>query len=127
MACEMRTSRAVLGAAAIEPLAAPGSARSLSKRGVVVSSERALRFVASECGPSPKQVLSSTFENLRRTASTTSSKRMSSRFARTPRTVPSFGPDQGAGSEDWGWRAVGDVASDVVRNILVAAALSKAQ
>jgi hypothetical protein len=125
VAYALRVSSAVPGTAVIEPLAAPGSAPSLSKRGVVASGRRSLRRVELKCGPSPKDVLSGAFEKLRRTASTNSSKRMSSRFARTPGPDRSVGSEEGTDLEDWGWRPVGDVASDVVRNAIVAAALAK--
>jgi hypothetical protein len=101
------------------------SARPLSKRGVVAFRKRSLRTV--ESGQTPKDVLSGTFKNLRRTASTISSKRMSLRFARTPQEDRASGSQVGAVSEDWNWRPVGDVVSDVMRNVIVAAALAKAQ
>ena len=122
MAYALRFLTAVPGTAAIEPLAAPGSAPSLSERSVVAYG---LRSVVSECGPSPKDVLSDAFQKLRRTASTNSSKRMSLRFARTSPVSRSGGSDDGAVQQDWGWRPVGDVASDVVRNAMFAAALTK--
>ncbi len=128
MACALRFLSAVPGTAAIEPLAAPGSAPSLSKRGVVALSKRSLRSVESECGQSPKDVLSGAFEKLRRTASTNSFERMSLRFARTsPAQSRASGRQEDAVSQDWDWRSVGDVAGDVVRNAMIAAALTKAQ
>lgn len=127
MAYALRFSSAVLGTAAIEPLAAPGSAPSLSKRGVVAFRRRSLRSVEFECGRSPKVVLAGAFEKLRRTASTNLSKRMSSRFARTPWKDGKVGCEVSDDREDWGWRPVGDAASDVVRNALIAAALAKAR
>lgn len=48
---------------------------------------------------------------------------MSLRFARTPQVSSG----EGVHPEDWNWRPVGDVASDVMRNILIAAALAKTQ
>lgn len=127
MACVLSFASAVLGTAAIEPLAAPGSAPSLSKSGVVALGRRPLRSVESEYGLSPKDVLSEAFKKLRRTASTTSSMRMSSRFARTPQEDRFSDAQEGAASENWDWRPVGDIASDVVRNAMVAAALGKAK
>jgi hypothetical protein len=114
-------SSAMLGTSDNTPLSEARSAPSLSKCGVVAFGERLLRSVECECGPNPKDVLSETFAKLRRTASTTSSKRMSSRFARTSRD----GCERGARSNDWGWRPVGDVAGDVVRNAIVDAALAR--
>jgi hypothetical protein len=127
MAYALRVSSAVPGTAAIEPLATPGSAPSLSKRGVVALGRRSLRSVESECGPSPKDVLSGAFEKLRRTASTNSSKRMSLRFARTLQEDRASGSKEDAELGDWGWRPVGDVARDVLRNAIVAAAFNRAQ
>jgi hypothetical protein len=127
VAYALRFSSAVPGTAAIETLAAPGSAPSLSTRGVVALGRRSLRSVESECGPNPKDVLSGAFEKLRRTASTNSSKRMSLRFARTFQQDRKSGSDEDANIEDWGWRPVGDVASDVLRTAIVAAASAKAR
>jgi hypothetical protein len=126
VAYALRISSAVPETAAIEPLAAPGSADHLSTSGVVAWGRRSLRSVESECGPNPKDVLSGAFEKLRRTASTNSSKRMSLRFARTPHEDRASGKYEDAKLEDWGWRPVGDVASDVLRKAIVAAALSRA-
>lgn len=119
MSCVLRSSSPVL--VTDDPSPEAKSAPSLSKRGVVAYSERSLRSV--ESGQSPKDVLSGAFEKIRRTASTNSLKRMSLRFARTPQ-VPS---GEGVHPEDWNWRPVGDVASDVMRNVLIAAALAKTQ
>lgn len=128
MAYALNFSSAVLGTAAIEPLAAPGSATtSSSKCSVVALGRRSLRSVESEYGPSPKAVLSGAFQKLRRTASTNSSKHMSSRFARTPLADRSGGLQEDAASQDLGWRPVGDIAGDVVRNAIVAAALARAR
>lgn len=87
---------------------------SLSARCVVAYRKRLLRSVVSECGRTPKEVLSGTFKKLRRTASTNSSMRMSRRFARTLPHGPLLGPGLHAGSDDWDWRPVGDVARDVL-------------
>lgn len=134
VASALSLSSAMLGTSDNNPLSKARSAPSfLSKRGVVAFRRRSLRSVVSECGPNPKDVLSKTFAKLRRTASTTSSKRMSWRFARTPQEERSLrehlsdGFEAGARSPDWGWRSVGDVAGDVVRNAIVAAALAKAR
>ena len=129
MAYALRVASAMLGTAAIEPLAAPGSAPSLSKRGVVVSVDQWLRSVESEYGESPKKVLFETFAKLRRTASTTSSKRMSSRFAHTPLDRNPLREDGGQdlGGADGNWRAIGDVARDVLRSAAVSVAVAKMQ
>jgi hypothetical protein len=123
VAYALRNSSAKLGTS--DQQSERRSARSLSKRGVVAFRKRSLRSV--ESGQTPKDVLSGTFKNLRRTASTTSSKRMSLRFARTLREDRTGGSREGAVSEDWNWRSVGDVVSDVMRNAIVAAALAKAR
>ena len=92
---------------------------SLSKRSVVAFRKRRLRSVASECGQGPKDVLSGTFKNLRRAASTKMSKRMSRRFARTSRDGPLAGPLDGAASEAWAWRSVGDVVREVLHGAAI--------
>jgi hypothetical protein len=51
---------------------------------------------------------------------------MSSRFARTSPNDRESGRQEDADLQDWNWRKVGDVASDVVRNAMIAAALAKA-
>ena len=84
---------------------------SLSTRSVVAYRKRSLRSVVSECGRTPKDVLSGTFKKLRRTVSTEKSMRMSRRFARTQPLVPTFG----AGQQEWAWRPVGDIARDILR------------
>lgn len=129
MVYALRFSSAMLRTRETGPLPAGSSAPSLSKRGVVAFRRRSLRSVESEYGRTPKGVLSGTFEKLRRTASTTSSKRMSLRFARTPQEDRTGGlwRDANVGSNDWDWRPIGDVAGDVVRNAIVAAALAKAR
>ena len=86
---------------------------SLSKRSVVAFRMRPLRSVVSECGRTPKDVLSGTFKNLRRTVSTNTSMRMSRRFARTARDASPGGVLQDAVGE-WAWRSVGDIARDVL-------------
>jgi hypothetical protein len=52
---------------------------------------------------------------------------MSLRFARTSQEDRSRGSTENAVAEDSDWRTVGDVASDVVRNVIIAAALAKAR
>jgi hypothetical protein len=89
--------------------------RPLSTRGVVAFRKRRLRSVASECGQRPKDVLSGTFQKLRRAASTRTSMRMSWRFARTTRHGLVREPLAGAAPEEWAWRSVGDVVLDVLR------------
>jgi hypothetical protein len=103
------------------PVSEAPSASPLSKRSVV-----AFCGVHSACGQTPKDVLSGAFEKLRRTASTNSFQHMSSRFARTSPNDRESGPQEDADLQDWNWRKVGDVASDVVRNAMIAAALAKA-
>lgn len=92
---------------------------SLSKRSVVAFRKRLLRSVVSECGQSPKDVLSGSFKNIRRAASTKMSKRMSRRFARTSRHGPVTGPLDGAASEAWAWRSVGDVVREVLHDATI--------
>ncbi len=106
------------------PSPAARSAKSLSKRGVVAFRTSRLRSVEFECGQTPKEVLSGTFQKLRRTASTSSCKRMSLRFASTPQEDRAGGPMEDGGQD---WRPIGDVAGEVVRNAIVAAALGKAR
>ena len=101
------------------------SAPSLSKRGVVAFRKRPLCSVESECGRTPKEVLSETFQNLRRAASTKMSKRMSWRFARTTRDGRIGDRQEGAVSEDWAWRPIGDVALNVMRSAALSAAIAK--
>lgn len=119
MASALRT------ASASSELPAPGDPSGgvrvtfLSKRSVVAFRKRPLRSVASECGQSPKDVLSGTFKNLRRAASTKMSKRMSRRFARTSRHGPLTGPLDGAASEAWAWRSVGDVVRKVLHDAAI--------
>jgi hypothetical protein len=81
----------------------------LSKR------KRLLRGVASECGESPKDVLSEVYRKLRRTASTTSSRRMSERFARTSHRDADTASASTA-SDDWAWQAIGNVVHDVLKS-----------
>jgi hypothetical protein len=111
----LRCTEAITGLPAIETLAAPEIARVLSKRRVVESRMRSLRSVECELRQSPKEALSETFKKLRRTASTSSSKRLSSRFARTPQTSEAL-----AGNESTSWRPIGDVAHDVLRAAITA-------
>lgn len=120
MSYALRRSSAMLEAR--DPNSEPMSAPSLSKRSVVASRKRS---VAS--GQCPKDVLSGTFEKLRRTASTNSLRRMSLRFARTSPRDRTGGSQEGAPPEDWNWRPIGDVASDVVRNAMVAARFPRTQ
>ena len=122
VAYALRCSSAMLEASDNNSLSEAPSASRLSKRGVV-----ALSGVRSACGQSPKDILSGAFERLRRTASTNSLRRMSTRFARTSPENRESVEQEDASSQDWNWRPVGDVASDVVRNAIIAAALSKAQ
>lgn len=86
---------------------------SLSARCVVASRKRSLRSVESECGRTPKDVLSGAFQNLRRTASTKKSMRLSRRFARTTSATAIAASD--AGQDAWAWRSVGDIARDVLK------------
>jgi hypothetical protein len=92
---------------------------SLSKRGVVAFRKRLLRSVVFECGRTPKDVLSGTFKNLRRTASTKKSMRMSRRFARTTYRAPFVGAAIGRMGDEASWRAVGDIALDVLKSAAV--------
>ena len=94
---------------------------SLSKRSVVAFRMRSLRSVVSECGRTPKDVLSGTFKNLRRTVSTKTSMRMSRRFARTAPRALVGGAVQGVDAVEWAWRPVGDVARDVLKGAFVSA------
>lgn len=124
MAYALRSSSAELGADTTGSTDAV-SAPSLSKSGVVAFRKRSLRSVESECGQTPKEVLSGAFTNLRRAASTNLSMRMSRRFARTlhdDREADSWG---GVKSEDWAWRPIGDVALTVVRSAALSAAVAK--
>ena len=91
----------------------------LSTRGVVAFRRHRLRSVASGCGQGPKDVLSDAFQKLRRAASTKTSKRMSRRFARTTRHGLAREPLDGAASEEWAWRSVGDVVLDVLMGAAV--------
>jgi hypothetical protein len=91
----------------------------LSKRSVVAFRKRLLRSVVYKCGQSPKDVLSGSFKNIRRAASTKMSKRMSRRFARTSRHGPLAGPVGGAASEVWAWRSVGDVVREVLHDAAI--------
>ena len=100
---------------------------SLSARSVVAYRKRLLRSVVSECGRTPKEVLSGTFKKLRRTASTKSSMRMSWRFARTCPRGPLPGAGFGAVSEDGDWRPVGDIARDILRRAQGSSANSSAR
>ena len=95
-----------------------------SKRSV---SQWRKRSVASAYGLYPKNVLSSTFNKLRRIASTDRSKRMSERFARTinrPRlalleatmTSPKMSSSKSS------WRPLHSVVSRVLRNVRIPAA-----
>ena len=88
---------------------------SLSTRSVVAYRKRSLRSVVSECGRTPKDVLSGTFKKLRRTVSTEKSMRMSRRFARTLPRSPLPGAGFSVGSDEWAWRPVGDIARDVLK------------
>ena len=88
---------------------------SLSTRSVVAYRKRSLRSVVSECGRTPKDVLSGTFQKLRRTVSTKKSMRMSRRFARTAHRAPPIGVLQSVVVEEWAWRSVGDIARDVLK------------
>lgn len=119
MACELRTSRPSPELTALGDPYGGVRVKSLSKRSVVAFRKRRLRSVASECGQGPKDVLSGTFKNLRRAASTKMSKRMSRRFARTSRDGPLAGPLDGAASEAWAWRSVGDVVREVLHGAAI--------
>jgi hypothetical protein len=128
VAYALRFSSALLGTGitrSTEPVTAPD----LSKRSVVAFRKRSLRSVELECGQTPKEVLSGAFKNLRRAASTTSSMRMSRRFARTshdgPPAYPGADPWVSANSEDWAWRPIGDVALTVMRSAALSAAVAK--
>jgi hypothetical protein len=105
----------------IEPVSAPD----LSTRSVVAFRKRSLRSVEFECGQTPKKVLSGAFQKLRRAASTTSSMRMSRRFARTSHDGRRADPWVSANSEDWAWRPIGDVALTVMRSAALSAAVAK--
>lgn len=87
---------------------------SFGKRGVVAFRRRPLRSVELAFGQTPKEVLSRSFQNLRRTASTKKSMRMSWRFARTLRQAHVEGSPAGRVSDEWAWRSVGDAALDVL-------------
>lgn len=124
MAYALRFSSGLLGTditRSTEPVSAPD----LSKRGVVAFRKRSLRSVEFECGQTPKEVLSGAFKNLRRAASTTSSSRMSRRFARTSDDGPCADPWVSANAEDWAWRPIGDVALTVMRSAALSAAVAK--
>lgn len=124
MAYALRSSRAKLGAGTTGPTDAV-SAPSLSTRSVVAFRKRPLRSVESECGQTPKEVLSGAFTNLRRAASTNLSSRMSRRFARTAHDDREADAWAGAKSEDWAWRPIGDVALTVMRSAALSAAVAK--
>lgn len=128
MAYALRSSRAKLEAGftgSNEPVSAPD----LSTRGVVAFRKRSLRSVEFECGQTPKEVLSGVFKNLRRAASTSSSMRMSRRFARTyddgRHSYPEADLWVSANTEDWAWRPIGDVALTVMRSAALSAAVAK--
>ena len=128
MAYALRFTSALLGTGitrSIEPVTAPD----LSKRSVVAFRKRPLRSVVFECGETPKEVLSGAFKNLRRAASTTSSMRMSRRFARTSddgrHAYPEADPWVSANTEDWAWRPIGDAALTVMRSAALSAAVAK--
>ncbi|SFV37900.1 hypothetical protein SAMN04488557_3394 [Hyphomicrobium facile] len=128
MAYALRFSSGLLGTditRSTEPVPAPD----LSKRGVVAFRKRSLRSVEFECGQTPKEVLSGAFKNLRRAASTTSSMRMSRRFARTSddgrHAYQEADPWVSAKTEDWAWRPIGDVALTVMRSAALSAAVAK--
>ena len=91
---------------------------SLSKRGVVAFR---MRSVVSECGRTPKDVLSGAFKNLRRTVSTKTSMRMSRRFARIAPRAPFGSAVQGADAVEWAWRPVGDIARNVLKGAFASA------
>jgi hypothetical protein len=110
VAYEFKVLRPSSDRPAIEVRAAGGRVADFGKR------KRLLRFVASECGESPKDVLSGVFQKLRRTASTTSSWHMSRRFARTS---PEGAAVTSVASDEWTWRAVGDVVQDVLNRSAV--------
>ena len=125
MAYALRFSSAMLRTNVTSSSAEPQSARSLSTRGVVAFRRRSLRNVESECGRTPKEVLSGTFQNLRRAASTKMSKRMSWRFARTTRDGRIGDRQESAVLEDSAWQPIGDVALDVMRSAALSAAIAK--
>lgn len=124
MAYALRSSRAKLGADTTGSTDAV-SAPSLSTRSVVAFRKRSLRSVASECGQTPKEVLSGAFTNLRRAASTNLSTRMSRRFARTLHDNREADSWTGVKTEDWAWRPIGDVALTVMRSAALSAAIAK--
>ena len=125
MAYALRFSSEKLGTYSTGLPAEPRSAPSLSARGVVAYRKRSLRSVESECGRTPKEVLSGTFKNLRRAASTKMSKRMSLRFARTIQDGRIRDLREDAAPEDSAWQPIGDVALDVVRSAVLSAAVAK--
>ncbi len=125
MASALRFSSAMLRTSVTGSSAEPQSARSLSTRGVVAFRRRSLRGVESECGRTPKEVLSGTFQNLRRAASTKMSKRMSWRFARTIQDGRTGDRREDAVLEDSVWRPIGDVALAVMRSAALSAAIAK--
>jgi hypothetical protein len=53
------------------------------------------------------------------------SKRMSWRFARTTQDGRISDRQEGAVSEDWAWRPIGDVALNVMRSAALSAAIAK--
>lgn len=77
------------------------------------------RSVASAYGLYPKNVLSGTFQKLRRTASTDRSKRMSERFARTFNRPRSELLEATMSSSKSSWRPLHTVVSKVLRNVRV--------
>jgi hypothetical protein len=119
VACELPTLSPSPGLPALGSPDSGVRVPSLSKRGVVAFRKRLLRSVVYECGQSPKDVLSGSFKNIRRAASTKMSKRMSRRFARTSRHGPLAGPVDGAASEVWAWRSVGDVVREVLHDAAI--------
>jgi hypothetical protein len=120
----LRFSSALLGTG-ISRSSEPVTTPDLSTRGVVAFRKRSLRSVEFECGQTPKEVLSGAFKNLRRAASTTSSMRMSRRFARTSHDGRRADSWVSANSEDWAWRPIGDVALTVMRSAALSAAVAK--
>ena len=77
------------------------------------------RSVASADGSYPKNVLSGTFQKLRRTASTNRSKRMSERFARTADRSRSASLEVTMSSFKSSWRPLHSVVSVVLRNVRI--------
>jgi hypothetical protein len=108
VALRLRSPKSCLAFSRIDRLGARVPIADFSKRGVVAWRTGELRSVAFACGPSPKGVLSGSFQNLRRAASTKTFKRMSWRLAGLPRQ--GLRPHPAAD-----WQSIGDLARDVLR------------